>query len=91
VRLNQPSSGFWGAVEKGVAVVQIAGGLLGGVVAGPVPDGRLLGVQSQDDTVLAAGEASSPVNQENIKRRNEELDISSQVANNPTTSAPPNP
>jgi hypothetical protein len=91
VRLNQPSSGFWGAVEKGVAIVQIAGGLLGGVVAAPVPDGRLFGVQSQDDIVLAAGEASSSANQENIKRRDEEIDLSSQVSNTPTTSAPPNP
>jgi chromosome segregation ATPase len=91
VHLNQPSSGFWGAVEKGVAAVQIASGLLGGVVAAPVPDGRLFGVQSQDDIVLAAGEAGSSANQENIKRRDEEIDLSSQVSNTPTTSAPPNP
>jgi len=91
VRLNQPSSGFWGAVKKGVAGVQIAGGLLGGGVAAPVPDGRLFGAQSQDDIVLAAGEAGSSANQENIKRRDEEIDLSSQVSNTPKTSAPPNP
>ena len=92
IDLNRSSSsGFWGTVEKGVAVVQIVGGLFAGVVSTPVPDGRLFGMQSQDDIVLAAGESSSSVNRENIKRRDEELDISSQVSNTPTTSAPPNP
>jgi exonuclease VII small subunit len=91
VRFNQLSSGFWGTVEKGIAAVQIAGGLLSGVVAGPVPEGKLFGFQSQDDIVLAAGETSSSANKENIKRRNKESDILSQVSNTPTTSDPPDP
>jgi chromosome segregation ATPase len=90
-KLNQASSGFWGAVEKGVAAVQIAGGLLGGVVSAPVPDGRLLGLQSQEDLVLEAGSRASSVNEDNVRRREEELDTSARVANEPTTSSPPDP
>jgi hypothetical protein len=90
-KLNQASSGFWGAVEKGVTVVQIAGGLLGGVVSGPVPDIGLLGLQSQEDLVLEAGYRASSANEDNVRRREEELDTSARVANEPTTSSPPDP
>jgi len=90
-RLNRASSGFWGAVEKGVAAVQIAGGLLGGVVAAPVPDGRRFGLQSQEDLVLEAGSRASSANEDNVRRRKEELDILARVANEPTTSSPPDP
>lgn len=90
-KLNRASSGFWGAVEKGVTAVQIAGGLLGGVVSTPVSDGRLFGLQSQEDLVLEAGSRASSVNKDNVRRREEELDKSARVANEPTTSSPPDP
>jgi chromosome segregation ATPase len=91
VRLNQISSGFWGSVEKGVAVVQIAGSLLGGIASTPVPDISRLGSQGREDLVNEAGMRSSSVNEEEIKRRQEEIDTAMRVANEPTISNPPDP
>jgi predicted GNAT family acetyltransferase len=85
------NSSFWGTVEKGITVVQVVGGLLGGIVSAPVPDISRFGFQSGEDLVNEAGVRSSLANEEEIKRRQEEIDTAARVANEPTISAPPDP
>jgi tetratricopeptide (TPR) repeat protein len=91
IRLNQTSSGFWGGVEKGVAVVQIFGGLFGNVMSGSVPDISRVGLQSGEDIIAEAGVRASPANEENIRRRKEEAENLARAENEPKTSAPPDP
>jgi tetratricopeptide (TPR) repeat protein len=91
IRLNQISSGFWGGVEKGIAVAQIFGGLFGNVMSGSVPDISRVGLQSGDDIIAEAGVRASSANEENIRRRKEEAENLTRAENEPKTSAPPDP
>ena len=88
-RLNQISSGFWGGVEKGVAAVQIFGGLFGNIMSGPVPNISNFGLQSGEDIVADAGTRSSSVNEDNIRRRKEELENAIRSENEPKISGDP--
>jgi len=94
IRLNRASGSFSGAVQKGIAAVQIATGLLGGSIAtgsmsAPVPDVRGFGLQSGEDLVNEAGVRSSLVTEEDCKRRQQEIDTDSIAENQPKFSGPP--
>lgn len=62
------------AAEKTIETVQIFSGLMGGVVSGAVLDGGRFGWVGGDDLVAEAGLRSIPGNEENIKKREEEID-----------------
>lgn len=94
IRLNRASGSFLGAVKTGIELAQIATGLLGGSIAtgsmsAPVPDVRGFGLQSGEDIINEAGVRSSPANEENIKRRQQEIDTDSIAENQPEISGPP--
>jgi hypothetical protein len=89
-RLNQVSSSFLGGVEKGIAVAQVFGGLFGNMMSGPVPNISNFGLQSGEDIVADAGTRSSSVNEDNLRRRKEELENAIRSENEPKTSGTPN-
>ena len=90
-RLNQISSGFLEGIGKGIAAVQIFGGLFGNIMSGPVPNISNFGLQGAEDIVADAGTRSSPANEDNIRQREEELENAIRSENEPKTTAPPDP
>jgi chromosome segregation ATPase len=89
IRLNQISSGFWGGLEKGIAVAQAFGGLFGNIMSGPIPNVSNFGLQSGEDMLIEAGVRASSANEENIRRREQEFGDAIISGNEPEISSPP--
>ena len=87
-------SKLWRKLEKIFVTVEIIVSffsLAGGIFSTPVPNWKLFGLQNQEDLVLDAGARASSANEDKIRKREEEYDVSERANNEPKVSSPPKP
>jgi ElaB/YqjD/DUF883 family membrane-anchored ribosome-binding protein len=83
---KKPNDAFAKGVSIAISAVQIASGLLGGVVEGGNPDFTRIGLQGASDIVNEMGTRASSANEDEIKRRRREAENVSRADNQPRIS-----